>query len=187
MVETSYLTNHFLIAMPTLEDPNFARTVTYICEHNEEGAMGIVINRPLDLHLGDVLSHMDLKPKGEQVAQQSVLLGGPVQRERGFVLHSPASDWDATLRINERIGVTTSRDILAAIAEGEGPEHALVALGYAGWAPGQLEQEMADNAWLSGPADYEILFELPFHARWEAAALSLGVDLHTLSDEVGHA
>lgn len=187
MLESSFLTNHFLIAMPTLEDPNFARTVTYICEHNEEGAMGIVINKPLDLHLGDVLSHMDLKPKGQRVAQQNVVLGGPVQRERGFVLHQPPSDWDATLRITEEIGITTSRDILAAIAEGNGPEHSLIALGYAGWAPGQLEQEMADNAWLSGPADKEILFELPFQARWEAAALLLGVDLHTLSDEVGHA
>jgi len=187
MVDTSFLTNHFLIAMPSLEDPNFARTVTYICEHNEDGAMGIVINKPLDLHLGDVLSHMDLKPKGEQVAQQSVVLGGPVQRERGFVLHQPATDWEATLQITDEIGVTTSRDILAAIAAGDGPEYSLIALGYAGWAPGQLEQEMADNAWLSGPADNEILFELPFQTRWEAAAHLLGIDLNTLSDEVGHA
>ncbi len=187
MAPTSYLTNHFLIAMPTLQDPNFARTVTFICEHNDDGAMGIVINRPLDLHLGDVLSHMDIQTHGEQVAQLPVVLGGPVQRERGFVLHQPASDWEATLRISDQIGVTTSRDILAAIAEGKGPTQILVALGYAGWAPGQLEQEMADNAWLSGPADSQILFDLPYPARWEAAAALLGVDLNTLSDEVGHA
>lgn len=187
MAAPSYLTNHFLIAMPSLQDPNFARTVTYICEHNDEGAMGIVINRPLDLHLGDVLSHMDIQARGQQVAQLPVVLGGPVQRERGFVLHQPATDWDATLRITDAIGVTTSRDILAAIADGKGPEQVLVALGYAGWAPGQLEQEMADNAWLSGPADAEILFDLPYQARWEAAAALLGIDLNNLSDEIGHA
>lgn len=187
MTATSYLTNHFLIAMPSLQDPNFARTVTYICEHNDDGAMGIVINRPLDLHLGDVLSHMDIKAKGQQIAKLPVVLGGPVQRERGFVLHQPSTDWDATLHVTDEIGVTTSRDILTAIAHGEGPQQILVALGYAGWAPGQLEQEMVDNAWLSGPADLEILFDLPYQARWEAAAALLGIDLLTLSDEVGHA
>lgn len=187
MATTSYLTNRFLIAMPSLADPNFSRTVTYVCEHNDEGAMGIVINRPLDLHLGDVLSHMDIKPPGGSVANMPVVLGGPVQRERGFVLHQPASAWDATLRVTDTIAVTTSRDILAAIAGGQGPDHVLVALGYAGWGAGQLEREMADNAWLSGPAASDILFDLPYPERWEAAAALLGVDLKTLSDEVGHA
>ncbi len=187
MLERSYLTNHFLIAMPALADPNFARTVTYICEHNADGAMGIVINRPLELSLGDVLGHMDITTEKSHVAQMPVVLGGPVQRERGFVLHQPAGDWEATLKVTDAIAITTSRDILSAIAEDSGPERMLIALGYAGWGAGQLEQEMADNAWLSGPANAEILFGMPYTERWEAAVALLGVDLSNLSDEVGHA
>jgi putative transcriptional regulator len=181
------LTNHFLIAMPRLADPNFFHTVTYICEHNNEGALGIVINRPLDITLGEILEHMEIQTDREEVAQRPVYMGGPVQQERGFVLHKPASGWDSTLLVTDDIGITASRDILAAIAQGEGPEQSLIALGYAGWGAGQLEQEMAANAWLSGPADEHILFESPDEKRWELAAALLGIDLNLLSGDAGHA
>ncbi len=181
------LTNHFLIAMPGLEDPNFHRTVTYMCVHNEEGAMGIVINRPMDLSLGEVLQHMDLSVERPEVAQRPMLEGGPVQRERGFVLHSPAGEWESVLEVEGGINIATSRDILAALASGQGPAQAIVALGYAGWAAGQLEDEVLANAWLSGPADHNIIFDLPYDARWEAAARLLGVDVERLSTHAGHA
>jgi putative transcriptional regulator len=187
MTGSADLTNHFLIAMPQLADPNFFHTVTYICEHGPEGALGIVINRPMDLTLGDILEHMEIEARAAGVAETPVYMGGPVQQERGFVLHRPAQAWESTLLITDRIGLTTSRDILRAIAGGEGPEHALIALGYAGWGAGQLEQELADNAWLSGPADPAILFHTPDEERWRAAAASLGVDLDLLSGDAGHA
>lgn len=186
------LTNHFLIAMPGLEDPNFHRTVTYLCAHNEEGAMGIVINRPLELSLGEILSHMDLPVPEDNpsIAERPVLEGGPVQRERGFVLHHPGPgdrEWDSVLQVEGGIAIATSRDILAALASGEGPPEAVVALGYAGWGAGQLESEVLDNAWLSGPADPDVIFNLPYESRWEAAARLLGVDLERLSGVAGHA
>jgi putative transcriptional regulator len=187
MNATASLKNQLLIAMPNLQDPNFARTVTYICEHGEHGAMGIVINRPTDLRLADVLQHMQIEGGMGAAGEQIVYLGGPVEEERGFVLHTHTEPWDSTLAVNEAISITTSRDILEAMARGEGPEHTLVALGYAGWGAGQLEREMQQNAWLSGPADQSILFELPADQRWEAAAGLLGVDLHLLSTDAGHA
>jgi putative transcriptional regulator len=187
MADTQYLTNHFLIAMPMLEDPNFYHSVTYICEHNEQGAMGIVINRPLDIALGDVLEHMHIEQHNLGTAGREVYLGGPVQPERGFVLHEPLGKWDSMLPVTEQIGITTSRDILMAMNDGQGPERALVALGYAGWGPGQLEKEMAENAWLSVPADSTIIFDTPIERRWQAAAANLGIDLNTLSDDIGHA
>jgi len=181
------LTNHFLIAMPSLMDPNFHRTVTYLCAHNDEGAMGIVINRPLDLNLGEVLGHMDLESGDPATRGMRVIQGGPVQRERGFVIHEPAGQWDAVLQVSDDIAVATSRDILAAMARGEGPQRALVALGYAGWGAGQLEREVLENAWLSGPADAGIIFDVPFEERWESAARLLGVDVERLSGDAGHA
>ncbi len=187
MADHASLTNHFLIAMPTLDDPNFQRTVTYICEHNADGALGIVINRPTDITLGELLEHMDIRPGSDDIARQIVHMGGPVQRERGFVLHPPGGDWDSSLLVCDGIAVTTSKDILAAIADGKGPEHYLVALGYAGWGGGQLEQEMAQNAWLSGPADADIIFRRDNDERWQAAAALLGVDLHLLPSDAGHA
>lgn len=187
MADTQYLTNHFLIAMPTLEDPNFYHSVTYICEHTEQGAMGIVINRPLDIALGEVLEHMHIELNNRTTAGREVYLGGPVQPERGFVLHEPLGQWDSMLPVTEQIGVTTSRDILMAMNDGEGPERALVALGYAGWGPGQLEREMSENAWLSVPADSTIIFDTPIERRWQEAAANLGIDLNTLSDDIGHA
>jgi Putative transcriptional regulator len=181
------LTNHFLIAMPALVDPNFFQTVTYICEHNAQGALGIIINRPLNIVIGELLEHMGIEVKGKDLARLPVYMGGPVQRERGFVLHDLPGEWEATLKVSNKIAVTTSRDILTTIARGEGPEHVLVALGYAGWGAGQLEREIMENAWLSGPADSEILFEIPDQDRWQAAAALLGVDINLLSSDVGHA
>ncbi|HRD65888.1 MAG TPA: YqgE/AlgH family protein [Candidatus Competibacter sp.] len=187
MSETTYLTNQFLIAMPTLADPNFFQTVTYISEHNASGALGLVINRPLHLSLGQLLEHLQIVTDRSDLAALPVYQGGPVQPEQGFVIHSPIGQWGATLRVTEQIGITTSRDILQAVARNEGPEHLLVALGYAGWGPGQLEQELADNAWLSTPADLDILFYKPSDQRWSAAAALLGVDLNLLSSDAGHA
>lgn len=181
------LSNHFLIAMPALSDPNFHHTATYICEHNDEGALGLVINRPTDLHLGEILEHMGIEATAGDIAQQQVCLGGPVQNDRGFVLHQPVGDWEATLKVTELIGITSSRDILEAIAHGEGPEKTFITLGYAGWGAGQLEQELAANAWLSGPADSLIVFDTPYEQRWEAAAGLIGVDIKLLSGEAGHA
>jgi putative transcriptional regulator len=181
------LTNHFLIAMPQLADPNFFHTVTYICEHNGDGALGIVINRPLDVQLGDILAHMGVEVRERSSTTLPVYMGGPVQPERGFVLHHPPGEWEASLRITDDLAITTSRDILTAIADGKGPRQALVALGYAGWGAGQLEEEMAANAWLSGPADAQVLFSTPDELRWQAAASLLGVDLNRLSGEAGHA
>ncbi|MDX1653780.1 MAG: YqgE/AlgH family protein [Candidatus Competibacteraceae bacterium] len=186
-MESTYLTNQFLIAMPGLEDPNFFQTVTYISEHNESGALGIVINRPLALTLGELLSHMEIEPVREELAARAVFSGGPVQPEHGFLIHTPLGHWQSTLRVTDHIGITTSRDILESIAREEGPQRVLVALGYAGWGPGQLEAEMAQNAWLSGPADPKILFDTPVEQRWSAAAALLGVDLRLLSNDAGHA
>ena len=181
------LTNHFLIAMPTLDDPNFARTVTFVCAHNAEGAMGIVINRPLNIELGEVLAQMQLESVDPGINNQRVYHGGPVHRDRGFIIHRPVRDWGSTIQVSDQIAISTSRDILAAISKGDGPKDMLVALGYAGWGAGQLEQEMADNAWLSGPANLEILFNAPPEIRWERAAAHVGIDLARLSTEVGHA
>ncbi len=180
------LTNQFLIAMPMLGDPNFHRTVAFMCHHDEDGAMGIVINRPLDLNLGEMLEHMSIESADPQINQIPVLQGGPVQKERGFVIHQPSGEWDSVLRVGEGIGVATSRDILTAIARGEGPQQMIVALGYAGWGAGQLEREVADNAWLSAPVDSAIIFDQPYETRWHHAAKLLGVDLERLSGQAGH-
>ena len=187
MQTSESLKNQFLIAMPGLEDPNFSRTVTYICEHAEHGAMGIVVNRPTEIQLSEVLEQMDIGGESAEVGHQIVYLGGPVEAERGLVLHTPGHDWEATTPIGDGICITTSRDILEAMSQGEGPTKTLVALGYAGWAAGQLEEEMQTNAWLSTPAKASIIFDLPVEQRWEAAAGLLGVDLNLLSSETGHA
>jgi putative transcriptional regulator len=187
MTDAPSLKSQLLIAMPTLEDPNFSRTVTYICEHSDHGAMGIVLNRPTDLRLADVLKHMEIDGGLGDAGEQIVYLGGPVEEERGFVLHTHTEPWDSTLAITDEISVTTSRDILEAMAHGRGPNQTFVALGYAGWGAGQLEQELQQNAWLSGPSDQSILFELPADQRWEAAARLLGVDVNLLSGDAGHA
>ncbi len=187
MTMAANLTNHFLIAMPGLQDPNFQRTVTYLCEHSAQGAMGIVVNRPMDLNLGDILEQMQIPVDKSARVDQPVFIGGPVATDRGFVLHASNRPWNSTLQIAQGISVTTSRDILEEIAKGSGPQDTLIALGYAGWAGGQLEQELSTNAWLSGPADLEIIFGVPAQQRWKAAAMLLGVDLDQISTEIGHA
>ncbi|HEY0722365.1 MAG TPA: YqgE/AlgH family protein [Gammaproteobacteria bacterium] len=187
MSQALNLRNHFLIAMPALEDPNFFHTVTYVCEHNSEGALGIVINRPTDITLGELLAQLSITAEPQIDTTRNVFEGGPVQQEQGFLLHSPLGRWSASLPITEQIALTSSKDILEAIANGAGPERYLLTLGYAGWGPGQLEEEMVANAWLSGPASAEILFDTPAEQRWEAAAALLGVDLRLLSSDSGHA
>lgn len=187
MIEPTYLTHQFLIAMPTLADPNFFQTVTYISEHNANGALGLVINRPLNLTLAQLLEHLQLTADSPELATIPVYHGGPVQPEQGFVLHSPVGQWGATLRVTDDIGITTSRDVLQAVACGEGPQQLLVALGYAGWGPGQLEREIVENAWLSVAADPDIIFQTPSEQRWLSAAALLGIDLTLLSSDAGHA
>jgi putative transcriptional regulator len=187
MRETTYLSGQFLIAMPSLSDPNFNGTVSYICEHSDQGALGIVINRPSDLMLGEILDQLALTPANPALRDQPVYSGGPVQQDRGFVLHDGDGEWDSSMAVGSGVSVTTSRDILAAIASGNGPGKTLIALGYAGWGAGQLEREIAANAWLSVAADSAILFDTPHPARYQAAARLLGIDLSLLSTESGHA
>jgi len=186
-MSATFLTNQFLIAMPGMDDPNFAQTVTLVCEHSERGALGIIINRPLTMDLGEVFEQLGLDASQSHVSRQSVLLGGPVQTDRGFVLHSPGAGFESTLPVSERLHLTTSRDILDALASGQGPERAIVALGYAGWEAGQLEDEMARNAWLTVPVDVSLLFDVPAEDRWQAAGRLLGINLLHLSSDAGHA
>ena len=181
------LTRHFLIAMPAMADPHFSKTLTFICEHNEQGALGVVVNRPIDMTLHALLEQIDIANPLEACKLASVNYGGPVQIDRGFVLHAPVGSWNSTLSVGEEMGLTTSKDILEATARGEGPQHLLVTLGYAGWAPGQLEHELAQNAWLTVNADTRILFETPAAQRYDAALKLLGIDLAMLSDDAGHA
>lgn len=185
--ETANLTNQFLVAMPGMADPTFAKTVTYLCQHGPEGALGIIINRPSDLTLGEVMDQMSIEVHESAVEQMRVYFGGPVHRERGFVLHQPGGPWDSTMQVSETIALTTSRDILEAIGSGQGPAKMLIALGYAGWGKGQLEREILDNAWLNVPSDLSILFDSPVRQRWKAAAESVGVDISLLTSSAGHA
>jgi putative transcriptional regulator len=181
------LANHLLIAMPSLADGNFAQSVTLVCEHSEKGALGIVLNKPLELTLGEVLGQMKLDSAEEGVGGKPVLRGGPVHTDRGFVLHRPGGEWDSTHRISEAVQVTTSRDVLVAMARGDGPRDAFVALGYAGWEAGQLERELLDNAWLSLPMSEELVFNVPYEDRWQAAWQLLGVKSSSVSLVAGHA
>ncbi|MFA5826118.1 MAG: YqgE/AlgH family protein [Gallionellaceae bacterium] len=181
------LSHHFLIAMPAMTDPYFAKSLTYVCEHNEQGAMGIVVNRPISLTLSELFAQINMPLKVPELEDVLVHFGGPVQTDRGFVLHEPNGEWQSTLHINDRVGLTTSKDILQAVSEGQGPRHLLVTLGYAGWEQGQLEQELSQNAWLSVPADERIMFDLPAEERLPAAMKLLGIDFASLSEEAGHA
>jgi putative transcriptional regulator len=187
MTEQDWLANHFLIAMPKLMDPNFFHSVTYICEHNEKGAMGIVINQPVNMNMRDLVEHLDIETVESERLDQPVFRGGPVETERGFVIHRPLGKWESTLQVTDEIGISTSNDIVAALADDTGPSEYLIALGYAGWEAGQLEQEMIENAWLSGPADTNIIFESKVNTRWEEAAALLGVDITQISSDSGHA
>lgn len=187
MAGTTSLSNHLLIAMPQLTDPNFSQTVSLICEHGEKGALGIVLNRPLSMTLNEVFEQMKIEPTDRRAAELPVLRGGPVHQDRGFVLHRPGGAWESTHKISDSIQVTTSRDVLAAMARGEGPEKAFIALGYAQLGAGQLEQELKDNSWLTLPLNEDVLFDLPYEDRWLAAWRSLGVDVTDVSTRAGHA
>ncbi len=182
-----YLQHQFLIAMPDMADPNFAKSVTLLCQHNEEGAIGITINRLSGFTLGEVLRQLDINCEDEDICSQMVLEGGPVSPEHGFVIHPPMEGFDSSIRINDEIMVTTSRDVLSAIAKRQEPHEYLVALGYAGWGDGQLESEMRQNAWLAVQADKAILFESPIQSRWENAIGKLGVNIERLHGIGGHA
>jgi putative transcriptional regulator len=181
------LTHHFLIAMPSMADPYFARSLTFICEHNDQGALGLVVNRPIDMTLRSLFERLSLELDDPGFPDAPIYFGGPVQTDRGFVLHAPAGNWQSTLRVRNAIGLTTSKDILEAVGRGEGPKKLLVTLGYAGWSAGQLEHELTQNAWLTVEATNPILFDLPAEARLAAAMELLGLDFARLSDEAGHA
>lgn len=183
--------NHFLIAMPSMQDPMFGGSVVYLCEHNERGAMGVIINKPTDMNIETLLDRIDIKldltPELNQDTKKLVMFGGPVQDDRGFVLHAPVAEFTSTLKISDQVAFTTSRDVLEAVAKGRGPKNILVSVGYAGWGAGQLEDEIISNGWLTVPANPAILFDLPIEQRLTAAMKLLGFDPLMLSGQAGHA
>lgn len=181
------LHNQLLIAMPGMADPNFNSTVTLVCEHNTEGALGIVINRPMTLSLGGLFEQLELEPGRSSFADHPVLSGGPVAQERGFVLHRPGPRYESSLAVSKDVQLTLSRDIIDDMASGNGPDKVLLALGYAGWEPGQLENEILGNTWLTVPATPEIIFDVPFAERWSVAAKTIGIDISQISPHAGHA
>lgn len=182
------LKNHFLIAMPSLTDPYFFRSVIYLCDHTDNGALGIMINQPLlTLSLSDILDNPVSLAPNLNIADPLILNGGPMQQNRGFVLHDQKNTWQSTLPVSDELSLTTSPDILHAIAHHQGPTQALIALGFSSWIRGQLEKEMALNHWLYSPADITVLFQVPIERRWKAAAALIGVDIEKLSSDVGHA
>ncbi len=186
-VQNTNLTHHFLIAMPGLADSPFERAVVYLAEHNEEGALGVMINRPLELSVKELLERVDIPLQKAERGDELVYLGGPVQTDRGFVLHRPLGEWQSSLRVNEELALTSSKDVLHALAERGEPEEVLVALGYSGWSAGQLEEELAQNSWLTVPADPRVIFDVPPEGRLNAAMQLLGIDFTNLSDTAGHA
>ncbi len=187
MPTPAYLTGQLLIAMPALADPHFSHALVLVCKHDADGALGVIVNRASDYTLGQVLRQMDIGCENAELSAQSVLVGGPVSPENGFVLHDDGSAWGASLPIGDGLVLTSSRDVLEAMALGEGPPRSLVTLGYAGWGAGQLEEELLANSWLNVKADAELLFLLPFAQRWQAAAGRLGVDPSRLTDYSGRA
>jgi putative transcriptional regulator len=186
------LTGQFLIAMPAMTDPYFSKTVTFICTHNADGAMGITINRTADISIADLLKQIKLETTSAPLLNKSVHYGGPVQMERGFILHEPHVEYDSTIVVNDSVALTTSKDILAASAEDKGPHHLLIALGYAGWTAGQLEHEVLQNAWLSletkDPQQiHQLIFDTDNHSKFDYAMRLMGLNLANLSDVAGHA
>jgi len=181
------LTGHFLIAMPAMADKNFARTLTLVCEHNEQGALGVIVNRPIDMSLEDLFERIDMSLESPRFQGQPVYFGGPVQTDRGFVLHRPVGDWQSSIDVGNGLALTSSRDVLQSLGNDNEPDDVLVTLGYAGWQAGQIEWELAQNAWLTVRADPEIIFGLPPEERLIAAMQLLGVDFASLSDVAGHA
>ncbi len=187
MSHTTNLRGHFLLSMPHMQDRYFAQSLIYLCEHNDEGAMGIIVNRAVPIELHTLFSHLDLGTT-DHLQDETVYFGGPVQPERGFILHpADSGHWSATSDVDANTSLTTSIDILEDIATGKGPTERLVVLGYAGWGAGQLEQEISDNAWLSCPANSDIMFRTPIEERLNAAAMLLGINLDLLTADTGHA
>jgi putative transcriptional regulator len=188
MDASTSLANHFLIAMPDLAGSFFAETVSYICEHNDEGAMGFVINRPMGISIVELFEQIDIKHQQSfHHADQQVIQGGPVEPERGFVLHTGEPSWNASMPITPELSLTTSFDILEAIGKNRGPDTFLLALGYAGWGPGQLDSEILENSWLSSPADNQLLFNNNCDDCWQQAARLIGIDMQQLHSQAGHA
>ncbi len=187
MSESVNLTHHFLIAMPAMADPHFAHTLTFVCEHNPDGALGIVVNKPIDMTLSALFEQISVPLADRELRASPVHYGGPVQIDRGFVLHRPLGNWQSTLAISDDMGLTTSKDVLEAVGRGEGPADVFVSLGYAGWSAGQLEQELAQNAWLTVEADADLMFATPAEQRLSAAMQILGIDFSRLSEGAGHA
>jgi putative transcriptional regulator len=182
------LTKHLLIAMPSLQNHNFSRTVALVCEHNSHGAMGIVINQPTSMSVEELIDQIDADDDSKKISNRNpVFAGGPVHMNRGFILHDSDREWESTHIIDNDLKLTTSEDILLDIGKGTGPKNSIVALGYAGWAAGQLEQELADNAWLTVSYEAKIVFTTPIEKRWQTAAGKLGIDLHLISSDAGHA
>ncbi len=186
-MQNTNLTAHFLIAMPAMQDPYFSKTLTYICQHGEQGALGVVVNRPIDLSLQDLFEQIGMELHQQDYVDLPVYFGGPVQTNQGFVLHQPIGEWQSTLNVAGEVGLTSSKDILEATRDGSGPKKILVTLGYAGWAAGQLEHEIKLNGWLTVKANPQIIFDLPAEERLPAAMQLLGFDLANLSDQAGHA
>jgi len=187
MPDSVNLTHHFLIAMPAMADPHFANSLTYVCEHSRDGALGIVVNKPIDMTLSALFEQIEIPLASSRLRARPVHFGGPVQVDRGFVLHRPLGNWQSTLAISDELGLTTSKDVLEAVGRGEGPSDVLVSLGYAGWSAGQLEQELVQNAWLTVEADADLLFGVDAEERLPRAMKLLGIDFSRLSDDVGHA
>ncbi len=185
--ETTDLSNHFLLAMPNMADPNFSGAIVLIAEHNDRGALGLVVNKPTSMTLAALLQRIDLTQIDTARSQTPVFYGGPVQTDRGFVLHQPKGQWNSTVAIGPEIALTTSKDVLEAVADGAGPPRLLVTLGYAGWGPGQLEAEIGQNAWLTIEADPALLFETPAEDRFQQAYRRLGIDPALLAPAAGHA
>mgnify|MGYP001813672906 FL=1 len=181
------LTGHFLIAMPSLDDSYFNQAVTYICEHEDNGSFGVVINQQSNITLQQIAEEMKIETVSAPVNDQPVFVGGPVEQGRGFILHRPVGNWQSSMKLSDTVALTTSKDILSAILTNEGPDDSIVALGYAGWSAGQLDDEMARNTWLTCPADEEIMFQTPPEKRWRAAAEKIGIDMTLLSNDAGHA
>jgi putative transcriptional regulator len=187
MTNINYLSDQFLVAMPNLTDSQFSHTVSYLCQHNEEGALAVVINKTAGMTLGNILEQMGIACSIKQVNDCPIFAGGPVQQERGFIIHSKDSTvWDSSISVSESTSLTSSRDILESIAEGKGPKEYLVALGYAGWGANQLEIEMLNNVWLNSPYQEDILYNTPVEQRWMTAANQMGVNINQLTIPAGH-
>ncbi|MCC4801076.1 YqgE/AlgH family protein [Enterovibrio norvegicus] len=185
------LKNHFLVAMPSMADERFKQSVIYLCEHNDDGAMGLVINQAINISVANMLEQIeverDLDLTHEVSLDQPVLFGGPVSEDRGFVLHKPNQVFGSSISLSDQLTVTTSKDILSILGTHDEPDQFIVALGYSGWDAGQLEQELTENSWLTIEADPKVIFDTPINERWEKALNQLGISGLNLSSDIGHA